>query len=184
MRKGWDESSVNAVELARIAEAGGAGAVTVHGRTRVQFYSGKADWDIIGQVKRAINIPVIGNGDIVDPGGAAEIMRQTKCDGIMIGRGGLGNPWLFKRTAVFLNKGTMLPVPDFGEKIDMIIRHLNMVLSFKGESRAVREMRKHIAWYLKGLRDSAKVREKVNKIHSSGEMIGILEEYRHFLNKS
>jgi nifR3 family TIM-barrel protein len=184
MRKGWDEGSVNAVELARIAEACGIAAVTVHGRTRVQFYSGKADWDIIGQVKRAVKIPVIGNGDIIDPAGAAEIMRQTKCDAIMIGRGGMGNPWLFKRTATFLTMGILLPGPNFKDKIEMAIRHLDMVLNFKGENRAVREMRKHIAWYLKGLRDSAKVRETVNKVNSAGELVRILEDYKHLLQSN
>lgn len=181
MRKGWDEGSVNAVELARIAEAGGVSAVTVHGRTRVQFYSGKADWDIISQVKRAVKIPVIGNGDVTDPADAAEMMRQTGCDAVMIGRGGMGNPWLFRRTAEFLATGILLPGPTFEDKIQMAVRHLNMVLNFKGENRAVREMRKHIAWYLKGLRDSAKVRETVNKVNSAQELVRILEDYNRFM---
>ncbi len=178
MRKGWDESSINAVELAQIAESSGAAAVTVHGRTRGQFYSGKADWEIIGRVKTSVSIPVIGNGDIVEPTDAVDMMQETGCDGVMIGRGAMGNPWLLRRTVRLLQSGELLPAPDFHDRIGMAVRHLKMAVEFKGESRAIREMRKHIAWYLKGLRDSAKIREAVNKTVSVDSLIEILEEYK------
>lgn len=182
MRKGWDESSVNAVELAGIAEACGAAAVTVHGRTRGQFYSGRADWEIIARVKQSIDIPVIGNGDITEPQHAVTMMNRTGCDAVMIGRGSFGNPWLLAGTVELLKTGRLLPVPDYRARIDMAIKHLCMAVSFKGERRAVREMRKHIAWYLKGLRDSARVRENINKIATVDEMTRTLETYRSFLD--
>jgi len=178
MRKGWDEESVNAVELAKIAEAVGASAVTVHGRTRGQFYSGKADWNIIGLVKQAVSIPVVGNGDVFQPGDAVEMMRQTGCDAIMIGRGSMGNPWLFRRTVHFLETGQDLPQPAPEEKINMALRHLGMVVELKGEYTAVREMRKHISWYLKGLKDSSRIRQVVNETETLQGLIEVLQEYR------
>lgn len=181
MRKGWDGSSVNAPELARIAEAEGAAAITIHGRTRGQFYSGKADWDIITEVKKAVAIPVIGNGDILRPEDALAMLTQTGCDGVMIGRGAMGNPWLLQRTVELLWNGTLPVEPDFLEKIETALRHLQMVEFYKGERRAVREMRKHIAWYLKGLKDSCKVREAVNKAVEVNQLVQILSEYRDFL---
>ncbi len=183
MRKGWDEESVNAVELAKAAEAAGAAAVTVHGRTRGQYYSGKADWDIIGRVKQAVSIPVVGNGDIYRPGDALEMMGQTGCDAIMIGRGAMGNPWLFRRTVHFLETGRDLSEPGFNDRINMALRHLAMVAGFKGEYTAVREMRKHIAWYLKGLRDSSRVRQAVNEVDTIKGLTEILEDYRKSLSK-
>lgn len=177
MRKGWDENTVNAVELAEIAESCGVAAVTVHGRTRGQFYRGQADWNIIAEVKAAVKIPVIGNGDINQPADALEIIKQTGCDAVMIGRGGMGDPWLFSRTVCLFETGTTMAGPNHKDKIEMAIRHLKMVISLNGESRAVREMRKHIAWYLKGLRDSARLRETVNKVTSSAELVRLLEEY-------
>ncbi len=184
MRKGWDEHSVNAVDLAKTAELCGAAAVTVHGRVRGQFYTGQADWDIIAGVKQAVTIPVIGNGDIREPADASAMIRQTGCDGVMIARGALGNPWLFSRTIYFLRTGQFLPSPDFRDKIRLAVRHLKMVSFLKGEPRAVIEMRKHLAWYLKGLRDSAGVRELINKTATVDELLQILEDYREFLEST
>jgi len=177
IRKGWDNNSVNAVELAEIAEACGAAAVTVHGRTRDQFYSGRADWDIIARVRTAISIPVIGNGDIKEPPDSLSMMKETGCNGVMIGRGALGNPWLFGRTVYLLETGIVLPEPDFNEKIGMAVRHLQMTASFKGEHKAVTEMRKHIAWYLKGMKNSAKIKELINRAAEVQELVDILENY-------
>lgn len=177
IRKGWDENSVNAVEFARMIEASGASAVAVHGRTRSQFYEGKADWGIIKKVKEAVKIPVIGNGDVVSPQEAKRLLEETGCDGVMIGRGALGNPWIFKRTVHFLSTGELLPEPTSGDRIDMAIRHLNMVLEFKGE-RAIIEMRKQIAWYLKSVKNAAAIRDAVNRIKDRDEMIETLLSFK------
>jgi len=164
IRKGWDDNHVNAVEIAQIAEKAGIKAVAVHGRTREQFYSGKADWSIIKKVKESVKIPVIGNGDIFTPEDAKRMLEETGCDAILIGRGAQGNPWIFKRTVHFLNTGELLPEPTIQEKIEVIIRHLEMMIEYKGERTGILEMRKHIAWYLKGLYGSAKLREAVFKM--------------------
>ena len=177
MRKGWTEASVNAVELAQLAEAKGAAAVTVHGRTRGQFYSGQADWDIIRQVKAAVGIPVIGNGDIWSALDAQRMLEQTGCDGIMIGRGAMGNPWIFREVVHFLASGEILPKPSPQEKIQTAIRHLNMLAKTKGDWVAVREMRKHASWYIKGLRDAARAREKLVQAQTVQEMEQVLENY-------
>jgi len=174
MRKGWDENSVNAVELAKLVTGAGAVALTVHGRTRSQFYTGKADWEIIAAVKRAVSVPVIGNGDIWQPGDALLMMEQTGCDGVMIGRAALGNPWIFSRTIHFLRTGELLPGPSPEERIGMVLRHLSLLVEIKGEAVAVREMRKHAAWYARGLRGAAKAREKINKAASVEELQKIL----------
>lgn len=166
IRKGFDEAHVNAVELARIAEENGAAAVAVHGRTREQYYSGKADWDIIRQVKEAVGIPVIGNGDVTDAVSAARMLEETGCDGVMVGRASRGNPWIFREINSYLETGAIPARPTGKEVCDMIIRHAKLQLALKGEYTAVREMRKHVAWYTAGYPHSAKLRRLVNEIET------------------
>ena len=177
IRKGWDDNSVNAVEIAKIAEECGISALAIHGRTREQFYSGKADWDIIAKIKQSINIPVIGNGDVFEVQDAVNMLEKTKCDAIMIGRGAQGNPWIFKRINHYMKTGEVLPEPTLEEKITTAIKHMNLAVAEHGEYVAVREMRKHIGWYLKGLKNSAKYRDQINKITDYKEVITMLEEY-------
>ena len=177
IRKGWDDNSINAVEIAKIAEASGISAVAIHGRTREQYYSGKADWDIIRQIKENINIPVIGNGDVFEVEDAIRMLDQTGCDAIMIGRGSQGNPWIFKRINHYMKTGEILPEPTLEEKITTALKHLSLAIEEHGEYVAVREMRKHIAWYLKGLKGSAKLRDEINKIESYEEVVNRLKAY-------
>lgn len=177
IRKGWDDDSVNAVEIAKIAEQCGISALAIHGRTREQFYSGKADWDIIEQIKQTINIPVIGNGDVFEVEDAVNMLEKTKCDAIMIGRGAQGNPWIFKRINHYMETGEILSEPTLEERITTAIKHMNLAVAEHGEYVAVREMRKHIGWYLKGLKNSAKYRDQINKITDYKEVIAMLEEY-------
>ena len=177
IRKGWDDNSVNALEIAKIAEECGISALAIHGRTREQFYSGKADWDIIAEIKQSINIPVIGNGDVFDVQDAVNMLEKTKCDAIMIGRGSHGNPWIFNRINHYMKTGEILPEPTLEEKIGTAIKHMNLAVAEHGEYVAVREMRKHIGWYLKGLKNSAKYRDQINKITDYKEVISMLEEY-------
>lgn len=177
-RKGWDEKSVNAVEIAKLAEQAGAAAVSVHGRTREQFYSGFADWNSIREVKKAVRIPVIGNGDIRTPQDAKRMLTETGCDGIMIGRGAQGNPWIFRQVAHYLATGEVLPSPGLKERIDMLLRHLDMLVEHKGEYIGIREMRSHAAWYTKGLPKSAELRLKFNQAINREDFIHIMENYR------
>ena len=166
IRKGFDDEHINAVEIARIAESAGAAAVAVHGRTREQYYSGKADWNIIRQVKEAVKIPVIGNGDVTSPEAARQLMETTGCDGIMIGRGAQGNPWIFRQILHWMETGEEEPKPDLEEVKAMILRHAKMLVEYKGAYTGIREMRKHVAWYTAGYPNSAKLRARVNEIES------------------
>ena len=166
IRRGFDEEHVNAVEIAKIAEASGAAAVAVHGRTREQYYAGKADWEIIRQVKEAVSIPVIGNGDVVDGESAAAMIEQTGCDGVMIGRACRGNPWIFKQVNTYLETGTKLEKPSMEEVRETILRHAALQLKYKGEYIGIREMRKHVAWYTAGYPHSARLRQMVNLIET------------------
>ena len=163
MRKGWDDTHVNAVELAQIAESSGAKLITVHGRTREDMYSGEADLDIIKKVKDSVRIPVIGNGDITSGEKAKKMFEVTGCDGIMIGRGAQGNPWIFKSILEYLENGKLLPEPGINDKINMALKHLKLSKEYKGEYVAVREMRKHIAWYLKGVPGNSQLKETINR---------------------
>lgn len=170
IRKGFDDEHVNAVEIAKIAEANGAAAVAVHGRTREQYYSGKADWDIIRQVKEAVKIPVIGNGDVVDALSAKRLMDETGCDGIMIGRASQGNPWIFKEITQYLDTGVLPERPSMEEVRNTILRHAQLQLQYKGEYIGIREMRKHVAWYTAGYPNSARLRQKVNEMETFEEL--------------
>ncbi len=176
IRKGFDENSTNAVEIAKIAESCGVSAVAVHGRTRSQYYSGRADWDIIRQVKEAVKIPVIGNGDIDGPEAAKAMLESTGCDGIMIGRAAQGNPWIFRETVKFLEDGTLSSGPDREEKKEMILRHAVLLKEVKGEYTAVREMRKHLAWYTTGMPHSARFRGMINSIETMGGLLAGVDE--------
>lgn len=170
IRRGFDEDSVNAVEIAKIIEDCGAAAVAVHGRTREQYYSGKADWDIIRQVKEAVSIPVIGNGDVTSPETAVALMEQTGCDGIMIGRAVRGNPWLFSEILHYMETGEHKARPIMEEVREMILRHTRMQVELKGEYTALREMRKHVAWYTAGFPHSARLRARTNEISTMQEL--------------
>lgn len=172
IRKGWDDTKVNAVEIAKIAEENGAKAITIHGRTREQFYRGEADWEIIREVKKSVSIPVIGNGDVFTSEDAKKMFNKTNCDAIMIGRGAQGNPWIFKNILNNLDREI-----NSEERISMIMRHFNMMIEYKGEHKAVKEMRKHIAWYIKGMHKSADLKDKIFKSNSKDEIINLLYEY-------
>ena len=166
IRKGFDDDHVNAVEMAKIAEDAGAAAVAVHGRTRQQYYSGKADWDIIRQVKEAVSIPVIGNGDLLCAEDVIAMQEQTGCDGFMIARGAQGNPWIFQQILHYFETGEIMPKPSFAAVRDMILRHAQMMIDFKGEYIGIREIRKHAAWYTAGYKNSSKLRVAINAVEN------------------
>ena len=174
IRKGFDDDHVNAVEIAKIIEEAGASAVAVHGRTREQYYSGKADWDIIRQVKEAVSIPVIGNGDVTSPQKAAALQEQTGCDGVMIARGAEGNPWIFSEMIEYEKTGVVPPRPDKDEVRKMMLRHARLQLDYKGEYQGIREMRKHVSWYTKGIPGAARLRERINAVESYEELENLL----------
>ena len=175
IRKGFDEAHINAVEMAKIAEEAGAAAIAVHGRTREQYYSGEADWEIIAKVKEAVSIPVIGNGDVTDGESARRLLQETGCDGVMIGRAARGNPWLFRQIAAWLEDGTVLPEPSTAEKKEMILHHARLQLETKGEYTGVREMRKHFSWYTAGMPGSARLRQSINLAEHFAEIERLVE---------
>lgn len=176
IRKGFDEAHINAVEIAKIIEEAGAAAVTVHGRTREQYYSGKADWDIIRQVKEAVSIPVIGNGDVTSGESALRMRRETGCDGVMIGRGAQGNPWIFSELLEYERTGEIPKRPQPPVIRDTMLRHARLQIEFKGDYLGIREMRKHVAWYTKGMKGSARLRDEINKTETYEELERLLYE--------
>lgn len=175
IRKGFDESYVNAVEIAKIAESCGVAAVAVHGRTREQYYSGHADWEIIARVKEAVSIPVLGNGDVDCALKAEAMFQQTGCDGILIGRAAQGNPWIFREVTEYMKTGTILPPPTNEEKKETILRHAALQLEYKGEYTGVREMRKHLSWYTVGMPNSAKFRQTINTMETMDQLVESVE---------
>ncbi len=176
-RKGFDEETINAVEFAKAMEKAGAAAVAVHGRTREQYYSGKADWDIIKEVKKAVNIPVIGNGDITSPQTAKAMFDYTDCDAIMIGRASEGNPWIFKRITHYIDTGELLPEPTNREKAETVIQHAKMLIDFKGEYIGVREMRRHLAFYTKGMPQASAMRAEINTVMNMNDIEFLVNKY-------
>lgn len=181
-RKGFDDQHLNALEIGRIAEESGAKAVTIHGRTREQYYAGKADWDIIKALKEEIKtIPVIGNGDIFTPEDAKKMLEYTGCDAVMIGRGSQGNPFIFKRTVEYLENGVLIPEPTWEDRLDIAEKHMDMLADYKGEVIGIREMRKHLGWYIKGLPHSAEMRVKINATSGRENMRDVLNYMRELI---
>lgn len=174
MRIGWDDEHILAVENAQAVERAGGSAVAVHGRTRVQMYEGKANWDVIRDVKQAVNIPVIGNGDVVTPQDAKRMLTDIGADGVMIGRAALGNPWMIYQTVKYLETGVLMDEPSVREKMDVCVLHMDRLISLKNENIAVREMRKHAAWYLKGVRGNAKARREINDCNTREDIVRLL----------
>lgn len=177
MRMGWDEDHIFAIQNAQAVERAGGKAVALHGRTRVQMYEGEANWDIIRDVKQAVSIPVIGNGDVQTPQDAKRMLEETGVDGVMIGRAALGNPWMIYRTVKFLETGELMGEPNAREKIDVSILHLDRLIALKNEHVAVREMRKHAAWYLKGIRGNARVRNSINECDTRDQLVSLLTNF-------
>ena len=184
IRKGFDDAHVNAVELAHIAQESGAAAVAVHGRTREQYYAGHADWDIIRQVKEAVSIPVIGNGDIRTPEDVATMAEQTGCDGYMIARGAEGNPWIFRQILHYFETGEHLSRPDFSEVTEMLLRHAKMQIDCKGDYTGIREIRKHAAWYTAGYRNSSKLRGRINEVENYEQLEALFREVESYNEKN
>ena len=184
IRKGFDDAHVNAVELAHIAQESGAAAVAVHGRTREQYYAGHADWDIIRQVKEAVSIPVIGNGDIRTPEDVAAMAEQTGCDGYMIARGAEGNPWIFRQILHYFDTGEHLARPDFSEVTEMLLRHAKMQIDCKGDYTGIREIRTHAAWYTAGYRNSSKLRGRINEVENYEQLEALFREVESYNEKN
>lgn len=180
IRKGFHDDCINAVEVAKIAEDNGAAAVAVHARTREQYYSGKADWEVIRAVKEAISVPVIGSGDVFTAEDAKKMIDQTGCDAIMLARGTRGNPWIFEQMKAYLDRGELIAKPSLEEVKEMIIRHATLSIEYKGEFTGIREMRKHVAWYTTGFPGSAKLRNRVNEIESIEDLRCLLGEYKSY----
>lgn len=178
IRSGWDENHINACEIAKICEEAGASAIAIHARTRSQGYSGKADWDIIKDVKKSVSIPVIGNGDVKTPEDAKKMLDETGCDAVMIGRGALGNPWLIKECIEYLDTGKVMTKPNLDDKINMIKKHFSLLKSSKNEKLALLEIRSHVMWYLKGEPNSAKVKSEICKCKSTEEIFSVLDKYQ------
>ncbi|WP_223070497.1 tRNA dihydrouridine synthase DusB [Paenibacillus caui] len=177
MRIGWDSDHIYVVDNVKAVEQAGGKAVSIHGRTREQQYTGHADWSYIKQAKESVSIPIIGNGDVVTPEDARRMLDETGCDGVMIGRGALGNPWMLYRTVEYLRTGKLMPEPDAAEKIRIAILHMDRLVALRGEQVAVKEMRKHIAWYLKGLKGGARVKDVIMEETKREEMVRILEDF-------
>ena len=183
IRSGWDANSINAVEVAKICEEAGASAICVHGRTRSQGYSGKADWNIIKQVKENVSIPVIGNGDVIDIYSAKEMLEETGCDAVMIGRAALGNPWIFKEVNEYIENGNIIDKPKPIDKVNMCLKHLTYLKELKVTKVAVLEIRNHVAWYLKGIKGSNDIKNRIYKTKDIDEIYNILNEYKSIVEE-